>query len=174
MRDPASQPGSDQAGSQPDNPSSEHEQASSTPSGPSSAHNTLKLLAEELAVERRRVETGRVRVEVVTREHQELVDVPLAREEVVLERVPIDRVVDTIPSVRQDGDTIIVPVVEETFVVERRLRLKEELHVKRIRTTEQHRENVTLRRQEAVVSRTRDEAPDVETHPAVATKVESK
>jgi uncharacterized protein (TIGR02271 family) len=128
------------------------------------------LLAEELAVERRQVETGRVRVDVVTREHEELVDVPLAREQIVVERVPIDRRVDAIPAIREDGDTIIVPVVEEVLVVERRLMLKEELHVKRVRTTEQYRENVKLRRQEAVVTRTPSEAPDVEPHLAVDTK----
>jgi hypothetical protein len=39
------------------------------------------------------------------------------------------------------------------LVVERRLMLKEEIHIKRVRTTERHQEKVTLRSQEAVVTR---------------------
>jgi hypothetical protein len=39
-------------------------------------------------------------------------------------------------------------------VVERRLILKEEIRLRRSRTTEQHREMVTLREQQAVIERT--------------------
>jgi stress response protein YsnF len=58
------------------------------------------------------------------------------------------------PSVRQEGDVTIIPVVEEILVVERRLVLKEEVHIRRIKTTERHQEQIKLRRQEATVSRT--------------------
>jgi uncharacterized protein (TIGR02271 family) len=114
---------------------------------------TLRLHAEDIAVARERVETGRVRVQVVTREHEQLVDIPLTQERVEVERVAINRPVDAIPPPREEGDTTIMPVVEEVLVVERRLILKEELHIRRIRTTEQHRERVVLRRQEAVITR---------------------
>ena len=173
MRDRAALLGSNHSDSQTDDPSSHQQQASSSATGALTAQDTLKLLAEELAVERRQIETGRVRVDVVTRAHQELVDVPLSREQVVVGRVPIDRRVDTIPAVREEGDTIIVPVVEEILVVERRLMLKEELHIKRARTTELHRQTVTLRHQEAVVTRTRNEAPDVDIHPVAKKETRS-
>jgi uncharacterized protein (TIGR02271 family) len=164
--DPASPRGSNRAGAPADSLSSDKQQSSSSSDSSSTAEEKLKLLAEELVVERRQVETGRVRVDVVTREHQELVDILLAREQVVVERVPIDRRVDAIPTIREEGDTIIVPVVEEILIVERRLILKEELHVKRVRTTEQHRESIMLRRQEAVVTRTPKGTPDVGPDPA--------
>jgi stress response protein YsnF len=77
----------------------------------------------------------------------------LARERVEVERIAIGKPIDAIPAVRQDGDTTIIPVVEEVLVVERRLVLKEEIHIHRVRTTEQHQERVTLRRQEAVITR---------------------
>ena len=57
------------------------------------------------------------------------------------------------PAIRQEGDVTIVPVVEEIVVVERRLMLKEELHVRRVRSTHRHEETVTLRYQEAEVVR---------------------
>jgi uncharacterized protein (TIGR02271 family) len=113
----------------------------------------LRLLEEQVSFERERVETGRVRVRVVTRAHDEAFEVPLTRESVEVQRVPIGREVDAIPPRRQEGDTTIVPIVEEVVVVQRKLVLKEELHLKLVRVTEQHRETVTLRRQEALVER---------------------
>jgi len=113
----------------------------------------IPLHEEELSVSKRQVITGRVRVETVTREHEQLVDEQLARERVEVERIAIGKPIEAIPAVRQDGDTTIIPVVEEVLVVERRLVLKEEIHIHRVRTTEQHQERVTLRRQEAVITR---------------------
>ena len=115
--------------------------------------NTLRLLGEEVSFGKERVETGRVRVRVVTREHEEAVDVPLTRERVEVERVAIGRDIEAIPPRRQEGDTLVVPVVEEVVVVRRKLVLKEEVRLKLVRSTEQHRENVILRRQEAVIER---------------------
>jgi uncharacterized protein (TIGR02271 family) len=135
---------------------------------------TLKLLAEEISVDRHEVETCRVGVKRVTLEREEVVDVPITREQVVVERVPVGLRIDAIPAIRHDGDTIIIPVVEEVLIVERRLMLKEEFHVKRVSTTERYQERVTLRHQEAVVTRTQPEASEPETSPSSQPKVESK
>jgi uncharacterized protein (TIGR02271 family) len=115
--------------------------------------DALRLHEEQLSVDKARTETGRVRVRVVTREHDETVEVPLTREHYEIERVPIGREVEAIPPRRQEGDVTIVPVVEEVIVMRRKLVLKEEVRLRLVRTTEQHRESVTLRRQEAVIER---------------------
>jgi stress response protein YsnF len=47
----------------------------------------------------------------------------------------------------------VIPVVEEVLVVERRLVLKEEIHLRRVRTTTRHRETVTLRDEQVVIER---------------------
>jgi uncharacterized protein (TIGR02271 family) len=127
---------------------------------------TLRLWAEEVSFDREQVETGRVRVRVVTREHDETVEVPLTKETVEVERVAINREIDAIPPPRQEGDDIVVPIVEEVVVTQRKLVLKEELRLKRVRRTEQHRETVTLHHHEAVVERLPAEqpSPDQETH----------
>ena len=72
---------------------------------------------------------------------------------VEVERVPVDRIVDAAPAVRQDGDVTIIPVMEEVLVVEKRLVLKEELHVRRRRTQESVEVPVTLRRERVEVER---------------------
>jgi|GEM_PF-331371 len=115
--------------------------------------DTLPLLAEELSVSKEAVETGRVRVARQTREREALIDEDLTRDRVEIETVPIGSRIDAVPQTRQEGDTTIIPVVEETLVVERQLILKEEVRIKRVRTTEHHKETVMLRYQEAVVSR---------------------
>lgn len=113
----------------------------------------IPLFAEKLAVSKRVVSTSRVQVSRVTHSYEQLVDELLAQEKVEVERVPIDRLIDAMPSVREEGDSIIVPVVEEVLKIERLLVLKEEVRIKRVKGTERYQETVTLRKQEAVVNR---------------------
>jgi len=114
---------------------------------------TLQLAAEELSVSKETVETGRVRVATRTREREALIHEDLARECVEIETVPMGLRIDAMPETRQEGDTTIIPIVEEILVVERRLVLKEEVRIRRVHTTESHKEWVMLRYQEAVVTR---------------------
>jgi uncharacterized protein (TIGR02271 family) len=121
----------------------------------------IPLLAEEVAVSKQVVETGRVQVARVTHEREQLIDELLARETVEIIRVPVGQPVDAMPAIRDEGDTIVIPLVEEVLVVERRLFLKEEVRIRRVRSTERHQESVTLRHQEAVVTRVPVETPAV-------------
>jgi uncharacterized protein (TIGR02271 family) len=114
--------------------------------------DVLQLLAEEATVERQTVETGRVRVATVTHTRDHLIDELLARTSVEVKRVPIGRIIDAIPPVTDDADLTVIPIVEETLVVERRLVLKEEVHIKRRKTTERYQETVQLRHQTAEVT----------------------
>ena len=113
----------------------------------------LPLYAEELSVSKRRVATGRMRISTVTRNQEEQVEEALVREQVEIERRPVGKPVDGMPSIRREGDTIVIPVVEEQLVVERRLILKEEVRVTRIRKLEVHRERVVTRKQELELAR---------------------
>jgi uncharacterized protein (TIGR02271 family) len=122
--------------------------------------DTLQLFAEEAHVLRRTVESGRVRIATVTHTRDHLVDELLARTNVEVERVPIGRVIDAIPPIGGDADHTVIPIVEETVVVERKLVLKEELHIRRKRTTERYQETVKLRHQTAEVTRISAEDPD--------------
>ena len=131
-----------------------------------STEAAIPLAAEELAVTKQRVETGRVRVTRVTHETEQTIDELLGRETVDVSRIPIGQPIETMPSVREEGDTIIIPVVEEVLVLERRLFLKEEVRLRRVRTTERHQETVMLRHQEAVITRLPGEPADGSPEPA--------
>ena len=122
-------------------------------------------LVEEVAhVTKERVGTGRVTVKTVTDAFDETVEAELMREAVSVTRVPIDREVTTVPQIRTEGNVTIVPVLEEILFVEKRLVLKEEIHITRASVTDTFASHVTLRRQRAVVGRQHagDTSPDHE------------
>ncbi|MBE7211279.1 MAG: YsnF/AvaK domain-containing protein [Gluconacetobacter diazotrophicus] len=114
---------------------------------------SIALHAEELAVSRRS-RTTLVRVATGTETRNEAVEAELRQDDVVVERVAVGRVVDAVPPVRRDGDVLVLPVVVEELVVTRRLVLREEVRVRRVRTVRRHAETVPLRRQVATETRT--------------------
>jgi uncharacterized protein (TIGR02271 family) len=114
---------------------------------------SVPVIEEELEVGKRRVEGDRVSVRTIPRERVETVEQPLESMEVQIERVAIGRQIDAAPDIRNEGDTTIIPVVEERLVVEKRLFLLEEIHVHRRRVITQFHQNVTLRSQEVVIER---------------------
>ena len=120
---------------------------------PSEPPLVLPVLAEALDVQTRRVETGRVRLHKTVHTREVLVDEPLLREEVVVERLPINRVVEEPIPVRYEGETMIVSVLEEVLVVETRLRLTEELRITTRRTETHQPVPVTLRREDVTIER---------------------
>jgi uncharacterized protein (TIGR02271 family) len=114
---------------------------------------SIPLVEERLAVSKRQVESGRLLVHVNVEEREEIVAQQLARDEVEVEHVPRNIPVSEIPHVRLEGNTTIVPVVEEVLVVEKRLMLVEEIHIRRRSALEQHETSVTLRSERARVER---------------------
>jgi len=119
----------------------------------------IPLVEEEVRIDKRSVVTGKVRVRTVTDTVEEMARATLEGREVEVVRVPIDREVDAAPAVRTEGDVVIVPVVEEILVVEKRLVLKEELRLQPRKTEETVEVPVTLRKQRAVVERVGPEGP---------------
>lgn len=113
----------------------------------------VPLVEEQAVVLKRKKLAEGVRVRTVVRERDEVVDEPLATEEVEVERAPLDRWVDGPVPVRQEGDTTIVTLIEEVVVVEKRLRAVEEVRITKRRSVRHAPEHVTLRREEAVIER---------------------
>lgn len=113
----------------------------------------LPVVQESLSVDKRRVVTGRTRIETVTDTVEEFVKTELESDSVSIERVPIGVEIDSVPAVRVEGDVTILPVVEEILVVEKRLVLREEIRVARRRKTETIETPVEIRRQRAIVTR---------------------
>jgi stress response protein YsnF len=116
----------------------------------------VPVVREEAWVEKRIVDTGRgVRIHKTVAEHPCRIDESLLRDDVQIHHVPVDRIVplDQAPATRYEGDTLVVPILEEVLVVERRLRIKEELHITRTRHEERHVDNVMLKSEQVSVER---------------------
>ena len=126
-------------------------------SDPDREREVIPVIEEQIEVGKHRRETGRVRVARTRHEQVVHVDEPLEQEEIEVQRVPVDRVVAEPPPVRQQGDTTIIPVLEERIVVEKRLILREELHVTRHRRQSRYVADIPVRADEVRVER--DEPP---------------
>jgi uncharacterized protein (TIGR02271 family) len=113
----------------------------------------VPVLVEELDVQKRLVETGKVRITKVVRERETLVDEPLFHDKVAITRVPIQRAVDGPVPVREDNGTTIISIVEEVLVVEKRWMLREEIHIHKQRIETHQPQRITLRSEEVQVER---------------------
>ena len=113
-------------------------------------------------VDKRTVVRGGLRLDKTIETRREVVDEPLMRDELSVERVPVNTLVpsDALPLVRHEGDTMIVPVFEEVLVVERRMLLKEEIRIHRVRKEFHAPQTIELRREHVSVRRV-DEAGDL-------------
>ena len=113
----------------------------------------VPVLVEELEVQKRLVETGKVRITKIVHEREALVDELLFQDKVAITRVPIQRVVDGPVPVREENGTTIISIVEEVLVVEKRLMLREEIHIRKQRLETHQPQRITLRSEEVQVER---------------------
>lgn len=111
----------------------------------------LPVIEEKLEVRKVTVETGAVRVRKIVHEESRTVDMPLMHEEVSVTRVPVNRIVEDKFHSRQEGDTLVIPVFKE--VITRHLVLLEEVRITTRRRVEQGAQEVSVKREEAVVER---------------------
>ncbi len=115
----------------------------------------IPVIADCLTMDRRVVDRGRVLITKKVEEHTEHVEVaPLWHEEVNVEHVPLGHFVEVAPSPYYEGDTLVLPVVEEVIIVEKRLRLREEVRVTRRQVhTAAPAQDLTLRSETLEVER---------------------
>src|SRR5665811_418575 len=95
---------------------------------------------------------------------QDRTTIPIAGEELAastrevdMERVAMDQMVEQVPEARYEGDVLIVPVIEEVIVVEKRLKLVEEVRITTRRVTGEQVVHDELRRE--VVEVVEEEPP---------------
>lgn len=110
---------------------------------------TIPVIEEQLQIDKRQVDTGSgVRVRKAVSEQEKQIAQPLLREQLEVEHVPVGRVVAEaeLPQARYEGDTLIVPVLEEVLVVQKQVVLKEEVRITRRRhhETVPHTERVRV------------------------------
>ncbi|GAB3200234.1 uncharacterized protein (TIGR02271 family) [Pontibacter aydingkolensis] len=120
---------------------------------PAQEDEVVPVIEEQVDFDLQTVEKGKVRVSKLVHEEDVIVDVPFAYEDIDVQRVAKNLSIDSPPEVRYDGDTMIIPVIKEEVVIQKRLVLVEELHITKRRVEEHHPQQVTLRKEEVKVDR---------------------
>jgi uncharacterized protein (TIGR02271 family) len=108
---------------------------------------------ENNQVEQHGTGSSPVRVRKITQEEDTLVQTAVIRQEMDVERVPKNEPLDEMPTVRYEGDTLVIPVVEEVVVVEKRLVLKEEIRVNRHQLETPWEQVVPVHKESVVIER---------------------
>ena len=109
---------------------------------------------EELRASVRRREAGQVNVKKSVRTEREVVRVPKRREEVVIERVPVEgeaRESSGATEANIGEDEVVVQVFEEEVVVTKRVVLKEEIRLRKRIVQDEETVEVDLRKEEVEI-----------------------
>lgn len=121
----------------------------------------IPIIEERLKIDRKVVETAKVRVSKTVHEDVEKYNIPYTEENITVERIPRNEFVDTPPpAVRYEGDVMIIPVLKEVAVVEKRIMLVEELRVTKHKIQKSETHEVSLRKERVEVNRTETGTPD--------------
>jgi uncharacterized protein (TIGR02271 family) len=112
---------------------------------------TIPVVAEEAVANVREVEQGRAIIEKRVETVPHVAKIEVGSDEVDVERVRLDQEVDVAPTIRQEGDTLIVPVIEEVLVVTKRYLVREEIRVTKRRVVRQETLREELRREVVTV-----------------------
>jgi uncharacterized protein (TIGR02271 family) len=128
-----------------------------TPADGGSEPLVIPVIEERLEVEKNRRETARVRVRKTVESEDKVVEDMLVEQAYDVQHVPVNRVIEGPVEPRYEGDTLVLPVVEEVLVVEKRLMLREEVRITRKRQEHRSPQTHTLRREKVQVDRVRTE-----------------
>ena len=119
---------------------------------------TVELREEQLRARTTPVQTGEVEIHKEVVEEQQTLEVPITREEVVINRHPVDRAAADrfTPDEIGTGETIRVPVREERVELDKQTVVAEEIEVGTRAVQETERVAGTVRREEARIEHDED------------------
>jgi uncharacterized protein (TIGR02271 family) len=126
----------------------------------------VPLREERLEFSTRDIDLGEIRIHKTVEATEESRRGPLTREDVQIERVRVDRPVNAPEERRQEGDWLIIPIMEEVFVVQKQLLVTEEIRIRKQPVTEEHEVREVIRRERATVEDTRPAPPPAATRAA--------
>lgn len=113
----------------------------------------VQLREEELRARKEQVQAGEVRLRKEVHEEQRTIEVPVTREEVVIERHPASGRPAASGDIGRDEE-IRIPVMEEQVRVEKTPVVKEEITLNKRQVQDTQKVSDTVRREEAKVEKT--------------------
>jgi uncharacterized protein (TIGR02271 family) len=127
----------------------------------------IPVVHEVPVVGKRTVQAGRVRIAKTVSEREVVIDEPLLHHEVQIARTAIGRDVSAeqeLQSVRYEGETMIVPVLEEVPVLVKRIILTEEIRITRVKREVRNPQTVKLRVEKVSVEHLDEESDTTPTN----------
>lgn len=115
----------------------------------------IPVVQEELVLGKREAETGRgIRINKTVSEEVWRIEDTVSQQTLDIQHIPVNAwVIGEAPTHRYEGETLVVPVLEEVLVVEKRLRLKEEIRISAKSHQQPISEHVVLRKEQVSVER---------------------
>jgi uncharacterized protein (TIGR02271 family) len=114
----------------------------------------VPVIEEQVVISKEIVETGKVLIKKRVKEEEAFINIPLIQEGYQVECRPGKKELLTHhPSIRHEGDKMIIPVVREVLVVEKRYEVTEEVHVIKTKTEVPNMQQITLLKEEVQIER---------------------
>jgi len=109
------------------------------------AELVIPIVEERLVPGKRTVDLGELRIHKMVDEIEEAVRQQVARDDLVVERVPVNRPIEEPVAPRYEGDWMIIPIMREVLVVRKQLMLAEEVRISKRVVTEEEEVRETTR-----------------------------
>ena len=100
-----------------------------TSNSPEPTGMSIPIIEEHLNINKKVVEKGKYTIRKTVNQEDYSEEVPTIHEKVDIQRLEVNQYVESMPEVRREGDTTIIPVIKEVVVVEKKLMLVEEIHI---------------------------------------------
>lgn len=137
---------------------SKHQPATDAPQSEirdSQSSTVLPVIEEHVVITKEVIETGKVLIRKRVTEEEATINIPLIQEGYSIERVAGKKeLLAQHPPIRYEGENMIIPVVREVLVVEKRYEIMEEVHVIKTKTEVPHLQQITLLKETVEVKRT--------------------
>lgn len=117
----------------------------------------IPVTQEFITVTKEMVETGKIHIRKTIAEEEATIDLPLIQEGYQIERrAGSKELLIHHPPIRYEGENMIIPVVKEVLVVEKRFEVLEEVHVIKTKTEVPYLQQVSLLKESVDIQRTSD------------------
>jgi uncharacterized protein (TIGR02271 family) len=116
--------------------------------------SSIPVVEEKPVIGKKIIDKAKVIVSKTVNEESQVLNLPSINEQVQIERIPVNKVIDKIPdAIRYEGNTMIIPILQEITVVEKRILLAEEIRITKTAVSSTETKEITLRKEEIKIER---------------------
>ena len=115
---------------------------------------SIPVVEETIQLGKELIEKGTTRF--IKKVDEETVNIPLRfrTEQYSVERIPVNQYVEQAPpAIRHEGKTMIISIIEEEAVIQKRLKVVEELHITSSEVETITNEEVNLKKERVIIER---------------------